>query len=248
MPVSGESLGYGGTGVSVSQALTGLSQVPSTYTTTTLADSPVSYWRLGEGSGTVAADERAANPGTYQNSPTLGAASLLGTDAANKAVSFDGTNDSVKVPNSSSLQLTSSLSLEAWIKPTSLPTAGNFASIMTKAETYSLQFNGPRLEFTIMQNTVRKRLQAPEGAIVAGQAYHVVGTYDGTTQRLYINGTQVASTALSGPATTNANSLFIGSWDGTEEFFKGTIDEPAVYGSVLSANQVAAHYQAGSGS
>jgi Concanavalin A-like lectin/glucanases superfamily len=123
---------------------------------------------------------------------------------------------------------------------------GTFTSILTKAETYSLQFNGPRLEFTIMQNTVRKRLQAPPEAIAAGKTYHVLATYDGTTQRLYVNGTQVASAALSGPATTNANPLYIGSWDGTEEFFKGTIDEVAVYGSVLGLAQVAGHFDAGS--
>ena len=106
--------------------------------------------------------------------------------------------------------------LEAWIKPTSLPASGSFASILTKAESYSLQFNGPRLEFTIIQSGTRRRLQAPSGAIVAGQTYHVVGTYDGTTQRLYVNGTQVASAALSGAITTNTNPLTIGSWNGSE--------------------------------
>jgi subtilisin family serine protease len=217
----------------------------STYAAAVLADAPVSYWRLGETSGTNAGDEKGTNPGTYQSSPTLGATSLLATDAGNTAVSFDGTNDNVKVPSSASLQFTSSLSLEAWIKPTSLPTSGKFASILTKAESYSLQFNGPRLEFTIMQSGVRQRLQAAEGAITAGQTYHVVGTYDGTTQRLYINGNLVASTALSGSATTNTNVLYIGSWNSAEEFFKGTIDEPAVYGSVLSPSRIAAHYEAG---
>jgi hypothetical protein len=54
--------------------------------------------------------------------------------------------------------------------------------------------------------------------------------------------------ALSGAATTNSNALYIGSWNGTEEFLKGTIDEPAVYSTVLSATRIAAHYEAGSGS
>jgi concanavalin A-like lectin/glucanase superfamily protein/fibronectin type III domain protein/lysyl oxidase len=219
----------------------------STYSNAVIADSPAAYWRLNEASGTLAADERGANPGTYANAPSLGAASLLATDTTNKAVGFDGTNDNVKVASSATLGFSSSLSLEAWIKPTSLPVAGAFASILTKAESYSLQFNGPRLEFTVMQSGVRKRLQAPSGAIVAGTAYHVVGTYDGTTQRLYVNGAQVASAALSGPATVNANPLMIGSWNGSEEFFKGTLDEPAVYTGALSAARVSAHYQAGIG-
>jgi hypothetical protein len=220
---------------------------PTGYSAAVVADSPVSYWRLGETSGTAAADERGANPGTYTNSPTLGAASLLATDTTNKAVGLDGVNDTVKVASSATLGFTTSVSLEAWIKPTSLPSAGAFASILTKPESYSLQFNGPRLEFTIIQAGVRKRLQAPSGAIVAGSTYHVVGTYDGTTQRLYVNGAQVASTPLAGAITVNSNPLYLGSWGGTEEFFKGTLDDAAVYGSTLSAARVSAHYQGGSG-
>jgi hypothetical protein len=218
---------------------------PTGYSAAVIADSPVSYWRLGEAGGTAVGDERGANPGAYANAPTLGAASLLASDTANKAVGLDGSNDNVKVPDSATLDLSSPLSLEVWIKPTSLPATGAFASILTKAESYSLQFNGPRLEFTIMQNGVRKRLQAPAGAIVAGSTYHVVGTYDGTTQRLYVNGAQVASAALSGGVTVNNNALYLGSWNGAEEFFKGTIDEAAVYGATLSAARVSAHYSAG---
>jgi len=151
----------------------------------------------------------------------------------------------VTVASTAALQLTNRVSLEAWIKPTSLPSSGVFRSVLTKAESYALQFNGPRLEFTIIQNGTRRRLQTPSGVIVAGGTYHVVGTFDGTTQRLYVNGAQVASAALSGSATTNTRALVIGSWDGASEFFAGTIDEPAVYGTVLSAAQVAAHYRAG---
>ncbi|MFL5868821.1 MAG: LamG-like jellyroll fold domain-containing protein, partial [Thermoleophilaceae bacterium] len=218
---------------------------PTGYAAAVTADNPVSYWRLGETSGSSALDQQSKNPGTYLNSPTLGAPSLLGSDTTNKAVTFDGTNDQVRIANSTSLQLSSPITLEAWIKPTSLPAAGSFASVVTKAETYSIQFNGPRLEFTIMQFGVRKRLQAASGAIVAGQTYHVVGTYDGTTQRLYINGAQVASAALTGGATSSTNPVVIGSWDGSQEFFQGTIDEVAVYGTSLSAARALAHYTAG---
>jgi hypothetical protein len=234
-----ESSSYSNTASAMTQTAT-----PTGYRGAVLADTPVSYWRLGEASGTAAADERGANPGTYVNSPTLGVASLLSSDTANKAVTFDGTNDQVKVADSASLRFTGPFSLEAWIKPTSLPAAGSFASIMTKAESYTLQFNGPRLEFTIIQNGIRKRLQAPSGAVSTGQIYHVVGTYDGNTQRLYLNGKEVASTPLTGGASSSANALYLGSWGGSGEFFKGTIDEAAVYGSALSATQVSAHYAA----
>ena len=221
---------------------------PTGYAAAVTTDGPVSYWRLGETSGTAAADQRAANPGTYLGTPALGAASLLNTDTTNKSVRFDGVNDAVRVADANSLDFTNRITLEAWIKPNLLPAAGNFTSIVSKAESYSLQFNGPRLEFTVIQNGTRKRLQAPAGSIATGQTYHVVGTFDGTTQRLYLNGAQVASVALSGSATVTPSTLDVGSWNGSSEFFNGTIDDVSVYNKALTATRVSAHYTAGKGS
>jgi hypothetical protein len=160
-------------------------------------------------------------------------------------VTFDGVKGAVKVAQSTSLNLTSAITLEAWIKPASMPASGSFVSILTKAESYSLQFNGPKLEFTVIQSGTRHRLQAASGAIVAGGAYYVVGAYDGSTQRLYINGAQVASAALTGAASVTSNPLYVGSWDGSSEFFSGVIDEPAIYSKALSAEAVSHHYAAG---
>jgi hypothetical protein len=216
----------------------------SAYGKAVSADGPVGWWRLGESSGTVAADQTGADAGAYTGAVTLKQPSLIFTDA-NPAVAFDGKTGAVKIPSSSLLNFGSAMTLEAWIKPASLPASGSFTSILTKAESYSLQFNGPKLEFTVIQSGTRHRLQAASGAIVAGNAYYVVGTYDGTTQRLYINGVQVASAALSGGASVTGNPLYIGSWDGTSEFFNGVIDEPAIYGKALTAEAVAHHYTAG---
>ncbi len=217
---------------------------PSSYASIVLADDPVSHWRLGD-TGTTAADARGVNNGAYLNGAVTGATSLLVSDGLDKAVALDGVNDHVRVPSSASLGLSTQLSLEAWIKPTSLPAAGQFRSVVTKPEAYSLQFNGPRLELTIMQFGVRQRLQAPLGAIQAGSTYHVVGTFDGTTRRLYVNGAQVASAGLTGGATNSSQGLFVGSWSGSGELFAGTVDEVAVYASALSAARVAAHRSAG---
>jgi len=229
----------------VATATTQAAPPPASYASVVGADRPVGWWRLGETSGTSAANQAGGSAGAYAGGYTLDQPSLLATDMVNRAVAFNGSTARVSVPNGSALQLTNRVTLEAWIKPTSLPVSGAFRSVMTKAESYSLQFNGPRLEFTIIQSGTRRRLQAPSGAIAAGGTYHVVGTFDGTTQRLYVNGAQVASAALSGSASTNTRPLVIGSWDGSSEFFAGTIDEPAVYNAVLSAAQVAAHYRAG---
>ena len=93
------------------------------------------------------------------------------------------------------------------------------------------------LEFGV-RNTVR----APAGSVVAGGVYHVVGTYDGANVRLYVDGVQVASGSLAGVLEQSLGGMHIGSWDGASEFFDGTIDEAAVYPSVLSAERIAAHF------
>ncbi len=210
------------------------------------ADGPVSYWRLGDASGTVAADVQGANAGTYLNGVTLGAPSLLTGDPANRAASFDGVNDAVSIPSTSRLSPAAAVTVEAWVRPTSLPGAGTFRSVATKAESYSLQFNGGQLEFTTMVNGTRRRAQAPAGALVAGQTYHVVGTYDGTTQRLFVNGTQVASAGFTGSMGANTNPVVIGSWDTASEFLAGTIDDVAVYDKALTARSIADHFTQGS--
>src|SRR5262249_40315754 len=71
------------------------------------------------------------------------------------------------------------------------------------------------------------------------------GTFDGFTQRLYINGSQVAQASISGGITVNTSSLYLGSWNGGSEFFNGVIDEAAVYPTALSATQVGIHYANG---
>ena len=91
----------------------------------------------------------------------------------------------------------------------------------------------------------RLALAAPAGTIAAGRRSHVVGTYDGATMRLWVDGAEVASRALSGAADQTLAGARIGSWDGRERFFAGVIDEAALYDKALSAAQIAVHTAAG---
>ena len=219
----------------------------SGYAGAVAADGPVSYWRLGETSGATAADSVGSNAGAYRNGVTQGAASLLTSDTSNKAAALDGVNDSVSVASTAALSPATTVTVEAWIRPTAKPAAGSFASVVAKTDSYALQLNGPQLEFTTVQGTTRRRVQAPASAIVAGQAYHVVGIYDGTTQRLFVNGAQVASGAFSGAMNVNTKAVVVGSWDGASEFVAGSVDDVAVYAKALSASQVSTHYSQGAG-
>src|SRR5262249_49350067 len=63
-------------------------------------------------------------------------------------------------------------------------------------------------------------------------------TYDGSTLRLYVNGTQVASTAHTGTIATSTNPLQIGGDSIYGQYFAGLIDNVRVYNVALTAAQI----------
>ena len=63
-------------------------------------------------------------------------------------------------------------------------------------------------------------------------------TYDGSTLRLYVNGTQVASTAHTGSIATSTNPLQIGGDSLYGQYFAGLIDNVRVYNIALTAAQI----------
>ncbi len=80
--------------------------------------------------------------------------------------------------------------------------------------------------------------------------YHVVVTYDGTTEKMYTNGVQAASASSPGYVIDPTTPLIIG--NGPEvsgaggSAWDGAIDDVAIYPQALSVSQVAAHYAAAS--
>ena len=67
---------------------------------------------------------------------------------------------------------------------------------------------------------------------------HLAVSYDGTTLRLYVNGVQAGSRALTGPIAASTGSLRIGGNAVWGEYFKGLIDEVRVYNRALSAGEI----------
>ncbi len=86
--------------------------------------------------------------------------------------------------------------------------------------------------------------------ITAGQWYHVVGIYDGSTMRIYVNGelkgSQTVGTIVPYPDYNLGNSLFRFGYDGVDNvaYTNGVFDEAAVYDYTLPADRVLAHYHA----
>ena len=67
---------------------------------------------------------------------------------------------------------------------------------------------------------------------------HLAATYDGTTLRLFVNGTQVASRPQTGTIATSTGALTIGGDALYGQYFPGTIDEVRVYSVALSQAQI----------
>lgn len=85
-----------------------------------MGDGPVAYWRLGESSGTNAADSSGNGlNGTYTGGVTLGQPGAL-VDDANTAVAFNGSTGYVTVGAPAALKMTTQFSVEAWVYPTSI--------------------------------------------------------------------------------------------------------------------------------
>jgi Concanavalin A-like lectin/glucanases superfamily len=79
------------------------------------------------------------------------------------------------------------------------------------------------------------------GALVLDTWYHVAGTYDGTTIRLYLNGVEVATTAFSSGSFFGSSGMVVATEDlsSTHLYFTGSVDELAVWSEALSADEIA---------
>jgi hypothetical protein len=77
-------------------------------------------------------------------------------------------------------------------------------------------------------------------SLVAGSWTHLAATYDGTWQRLYINGVEVAQQMQTGLIASSSGDLSIGGDSVWKQYFQGRIDEVRIYNRALSASEIQA--------
>ncbi|HEX6154024.1 MAG TPA: LamG-like jellyroll fold domain-containing protein [Solirubrobacterales bacterium] len=217
----------------------------ATYTATYKAEPGlVAAYGFEETSGTAAKD--ASN---FENNGTLNGATSTASGKFGRALSFDGVNDRVDVPDAASLDLSAGMTLEAWVRPTT--NTGWRTAILKERGTDNLAYalfasNGarPRTEnFTGVENDATSPTALPLNAWS-----HLASTYDGTTLRLFVNGTQVATEATGGAMPSTANPLRIGGNAVWGEYFSGLIDEVRVYNRPLSGAEIGADMNTAIGS
>jgi hypothetical protein len=220
----------------------------SSYVAAVLQDNPVSYWRLGESSGTTAADEIGALDGTVTGQVGWGVAGAIALDA-DTAATFNGSSSLIDIGSPAALVFdgTSEISIEAWVNPVTLDPSDR--GIVTRQA--GTPEHGWELGISSSGLKFRRFLDASalEEAIFtgvgdwAGGYHHVVGTYAAGTLKLYVDGLHVVSASSTAPLTSVDAKVILGAREsGTSGYYEGLIDEVAIYSKELPAERVAAHY------
>ncbi len=196
------------------------------------------YYRLDELAGTVACDLAGAADGTYRGDYLLGRPGALAGDD-DPAVRFSGAG-TVRVPTNAALSPGAALSVEAWVQPAGFTRS---ETILRKDGAYMLRLVDGRVVFRLWTSTgVHELVSPPVMRTVYPQ--QLVAVFGGGRMRLYRNGNQIASQAVSGTLGVTGEDLFLGSSFGMYDHYAGDLDEVAIHGHALSRGVVWEHWVA----
>ena len=188
----------------------------------------------------------ASNSGSCPTAPTFTASGQI--DGAGVFGTASAQNACYILPTSGSLATSySTVTVSSWVNFAGLPVGGDFNSIIF--DTWSVNtHNGWNLYadngdfiFGVSRASPQTQFNADYVSTTATNTwYYMVGTYDGTTARLYVNGVQQATSTISGLTFSSPVNIQMGGAGGPDN--KGDIDETRVSKTVNSAAWIAAEY------
>ncbi|GII87462.1 hypothetical protein Ssi03_54520 [Sphaerisporangium siamense] len=231
----------------------------SQYRSTVLDSDPNGYWRLGESSGTWAADLGWGAGNAEYDGVTLGGTGALG-GTSDTSASFNG--GQLELPANVLPRLGDDLSFETWFKTTQ--------SGVLLSGTYITE--APLL-YVGLDGKLRAQVETPvdpetEDIVISpittsapvnnGQWRHVVVTSTETSTKLYLDGALVGTLDFGGQnfwrefARVGNGMVTTGSWPSTPTSsswavsfpFRGSLDEIALYDKPLTPAEIQAHFQA----
>jgi len=225
---------------------------PAGYAGAVVADNPVGLWRLGESAGPIAFDYWGGYNGLDNGTTplTYGIPGALFNDA-NTAASFDGYGSKIEIPYTAALNPTN-FTVEAWAKVTG--GQGTYRALVSARDEgtgFEKGFiiyatSGNIWSFWVGDGTTWQTLNGPP--VVLDQWTHLAAVYDGQTKYFYVNGALVGSQTI-GYVPNDLRPIRIGAGKNEsaagDYWFYGTIDEVAIYNTVLPAERVEYHYLLG---
>lgn len=206
----------------------------------------VGYWPLNEGSGSTAIDASGNGyNGTWNGTQTGTSGYYSSGYNQTWAGTFDGVSDYINTGNNAPL-ITGAFTSAAWVKSNNF---ANWEDIVDKGSQYlrnseialSQTTGAPYVSFT--QSGSYKSCIAT-GSYSTGIWYFVVGTYDGSNERIYVNGVLSNTCAVTGNQDTSSDARIIGEIAGMD-YFSGLIENVRIYNRALSAAEIQTIYNAG---
>ncbi len=191
----------------------------------------VAAYGFDEGTGFRTADATAnANTGVLNNA-TWTAQARFGT-----ALSFNGKNSFVSAGVAGLPGVNQSKTVMCWLYWTSnRGSAQSVVALANGAQHASVQqgFQGSQVGILQFGDTWLVAASLPSSK----SWHHFAYTYDGSSNRLYIDGVLVGSSTIS-PQTASVTSLEIGRWIAGSKYFKGIIDEVRIYNRALGPEEI----------
>ncbi len=198
----------------------------------------VSWWRAENNPN----DTQDGNDGTLQGNATFAAGKV------GQSFSFDGDGDFVNVPLSTNLNIQNAITIDAWVKPSTItdikviagkPFGYQIILLADGKARFAFPIGGP---FSSVDST---------SAIPINTFTHVAATYDSSTGmiKMYINGVLENTVTTSGTIDIVNKPFQIGGFsdiDFTGAFFHGLIDEVEVFNRALSQSEIQEIVNAGS--
>ena len=193
----------------------------------------VAEYAFDEGTGTLLHDAS----GNHNDGTIASASWTMGHSGT--ALSFNGSSSIVTVPGTSAISPTTAITIEAWVKPA---TTAGWRAIAVKEQTpsalsyglYSSSDAGPAsLVYTSSEQDLKGASRIPVGAWS-----YLAAVYDGSVNRVYVNGSLVAQSAVSGSIAESGGALRIGGDTIWNEWFNGSIDDVRIYSRVLTAAEI----------
>jgi RHS repeat-associated protein/uncharacterized repeat protein (TIGR01451 family) len=239
----------------------------ATYVSVVSPDAPWALYHLDDPAGTAPIDATGHSTSTALGGLTAGVASA--TKDRDTAMAFDGTTGGIKAHYTNTfVQPITSVSVEAWVNlQSNRSTAFGIQPVASSAINNSAAWE---LDVSDVATSADFKIAGDGGSFTTltvssltliGGWHHLAGTYDGATMNLYVDGVLKGSRTLRASGT-QSNAFCMGALlklcgqnptgcnqppctPASGSFAKGSIDEVAVYTSVLSAGQIASHFSAG---
>jgi hypothetical protein len=187
-----------------------------------------------ENTGTNVGDSSAAG----NNGTTSGTTWTSGRFGS--ALNFNGTSARVTIPDANSLDLTANMTLEAWVRPTSL---NGWTTVILKERPSGLAYslygsdntNRPPAGYVTISGDRSVLGTTP---LALNTWSHLAMTYNGSSMRIYVNGVLAATRTQTGNTAVSTGVLRIGGNAVWGEYFAGSIDEVRIYNRALSAAEI----------